>query len=74
NEAEANPDVFALNTEPGSHLLLCTDGLTNLVSGEEILATIQTLGADPEACASRLVELANEAGGFDNITVIVGSI
>ncbi|MBE6637382.1 MAG: serine/threonine-protein phosphatase, partial [Ruminococcaceae bacterium] len=45
NEAEANPDVFALNTEPGSHLLLCTDGLTNLVSGEEILATIQTLGA-----------------------------
>jgi protein phosphatase len=74
NEAEANPDLFALNTEPGSYLLLCTDGLTNLVSGEDILSTVQTLGADPKACASRLIDLANEAGGYDNITVIVGSI
>jgi protein phosphatase len=52
----------------GDLLLLCTDGLTNLVSLQEIQeAAVQH---DPGALADRLVNLANSRGGHDNITVL----
>jgi PPM family protein phosphatase len=51
-------------------LLLCTDGLTRMVSDTEI-AEILLEFADPQASAERLVRIANEHGGQDNITVIV---
>jgi protein phosphatase len=51
-------------------LLLCSDGLTRMVTEPEIAGTLQ---AEPDAvrAAERLVELANEQGGADNITVVV---
>ena len=51
-------------------LLLCSDGLTRMVIEPEIAATLQ---AEPDAmnAAEKLVELANDAGGADNITVVV---
>ena len=51
-------------------LLLCSDGLTRMVIEPEIAATLQT---EPDAtrAAQKLVDLANEAGGADNITVVV---
>jgi PPM family protein phosphatase len=51
-------------------LLLCSDGLTRMVIEPEIAATLQ---AEPDAtqAAEKLVELANDAGGADNITVII---
>lgn len=55
----------------GDAVLLCSDGLSGLVSAEqmrEVLATID----EPMECCKRLTELANAAGGHDNITVIVG--
>ena len=51
-------------------LVLCSDGLTGNVSGEDI-ATIATTHADPEEACGVLVSLANERGGPDNITVVV---
>lgn len=51
-----------------SMLLLCTDGLTNFVTDQEILATVQK-GRHTDF-ASTLVDLANEHGGGDNITVV----
>ncbi|UCC63353.1 MAG: Stp1/IreP family PP2C-type Ser/Thr phosphatase [Anaerolineae bacterium] len=62
-------DLFTETMHPGDRLLLCTDGLTEYVADTEILATVQA--EDPEAGVQRLVELANERGGKDNITVLL---
>jgi protein phosphatase len=50
--------------------LLCTDGLTKMVTEGEI-ALILAASRSPQQAANALVELANDAGGFDNITVVV---
>ncbi len=62
-------DYLEMPLHPGEKLLLCSDGLTNMVTDEAIAAV---LGDDhaPVVC-SRLVAMANEAGGTDNITVAV---
>jgi protein phosphatase len=54
----------------GDGVMLCSDGLSGLATFDQIAETMRTLD-DPNACCLRLVELANEAGGHDNITVIV---
>ena len=53
----------------GDRLLLCSDGLTTAVSDEEIHAVVSG-GSDPVEICAQLVELANERGGEDNITVV----
>lgn len=55
---------------PHDILLLCSDGLTRMVTEPEIAGTLQA-ETDPERAATRLVALANDAGGADNITVLV---
>jgi len=55
---------------PGETLVLCSDGLHGPVDALEIARTVQ--GLDPELAAERLVQLANAAGGPDNITVVIG--
>ena len=57
---------------PGSVLLLCTDGLTNCMEPEEIAAMRDQ--TDISALADELVQLANERGGPDNITVVAVEI
>jgi len=54
----------------GDFLLLCSDGLTRMVTDPEIASTLLTSATAQEA-ADRLVELANENGGVDNVSVIV---
>jgi protein phosphatase len=54
----------------GDTLLLCTDGLTRMVAEDQILETLQA-EPDPWTACQCLVDLANAAGGRDNITVIV---
>ena len=54
----------------GDVLLLCSDGLTRMVTEPEIAGTLQA-EPDPNKASERLVELANEQGGADNITAIV---
>jgi PPM family protein phosphatase len=51
-------------------LLLCSDGLTRMVTDPEIAGTLQA-ETDPQKAADRLIALANETGGVDNISVIV---
>lgn len=62
-------DYFECDVTEGM-LIMCTDGLTNMVSESDICHIATALG-DPEKIVTRLVELANENGGHDNITVIV---
>ena len=54
----------------GDILLLCSDGLTRMVTDPEIASTLLT-HASAQSAADRLVELSNEYGGEDNVTVIV---
>ena len=67
-EAEVLVDLMGLVAEPGDSFVLCSDGLANLVDDEEIAACVRALPLDevPQA----LIDLANERGGDDNITVV----
>jgi serine/threonine protein phosphatase PrpC len=58
---------------PRDILLLCSDGLTRMVTDPEIAGTLQA-ETNPEKAARRLVDLAKEGGGQDNITVIVARV
>ena len=64
-----NVDEVTLDVEPGDRILLCSDGLNSMVSDTLIASTLAEGAA--EETAWKLVEHANEAGGNDNITVIV---
>ncbi len=71
NEESENNQGFHL--EPGDTILMCTDGLTDLVWDDEILKTIRSK-KDMKAAAETLVTMANERGGHDNITVVILSM
>ena len=63
-------DFFEEHVEPGDVILMCTDGLSNMVDDTDIRQMIQT-GRDVVEKVQRLVEAANRGGGKDNITVAV---
>ena len=63
-------DVDEVAIYPRDVLLLCSDGLTRMVTEPEIAGTMQ-VESNPTTAAKKLIELANERGGVDNITVIV---
>jgi serine/threonine protein phosphatase PrpC len=69
------PDVqVELSESPinaGDRLLLCTDGLTRMVSDEELALALKRFPGDPQAACEHLVNAANDNGGPDNITVVV---
>lgn len=67
---EVSADFFEVELEPGDMILMCSDGLTNMVQDEEIRQII--LGQrDIVEKAEKLVETANKNGGRDNITVVL---
>jgi serine/threonine protein phosphatase PrpC len=70
NSPDVKVEVHKVHLEDGDRVLLCSDGLTNMVSEEEINQIFQT-DVEPEHACKRLVACANEAGGKDNVTVIV---
>jgi protein phosphatase len=63
-------EVHKLPLEAGDTLLLCSDGLTEMVPDPEVLSLLQA-EADPSRACARLVSRANEQGGKDNVTVVV---
>jgi PPM family protein phosphatase len=69
----ARIETVSLETQPGDRILLCTDGLTNMVPDPEIAALL-TSHPDDSECVSALIDAANEAGGVDNTTVVVATI
>ena len=66
-------DTYDVYAEPGDRLLLATDGLTGMLEDTEI-AHILRSEPDPERAAAALVGAANDAGGHDNITVVIVDI
>jgi len=71
--AHVDADLVTLSLRAGDTLLLCTDGLSNMLSEQEILRVLQN-HCDLEWAASELVHLANLRGGYDNITVVLARI
>lgn len=67
--ASVECDCFYLNLKKGEYLLLCSDGLSNLVSRPELLYEITHSG--DKDCCQRLIEIANNRGAPDNITVVL---
>jgi protein phosphatase len=70
--SEVEPDVSIREARVGDRYLLCSDGLSDVVSSETILDTMRI--EDTQECADRLVELALRGGGPDNVTVIVADV
>lgn len=64
-------DLIQESLRPGDCLLLCSDGLTGMVSDAEIAVILGNAGLTSEKMCQRLVAAANKAGGEDNITVVV---
>jgi protein phosphatase len=69
-EEEVQVDVMGVVAEPGDVYLLCSDGLANMVEDRELHEVVQAT-ANLADVPKRLIDLANERGGDDNITVIV---
>lgn len=69
---DINVDLYALQIQAGDVLMICSDGLSNMVSAPKISALLNT--ENVEAAARQLVANALEAGGLDNVTVIVARV
>jgi protein phosphatase len=70
-EPEVEADVNTFEAQEGDMYLLCSDGLNDMVDDEDILLTLSSLQANLPLAASQLVQMANDNGGRDNISVIL---
>lgn len=70
-DSHVDIDIQTIEWSPQDVLLLCSDGLTNMVSEEQMLQTVTTEQLELEAKADHLIQLALHAGGDDNITVVL---
>ncbi|MFC3503561.1 protein phosphatase 2C domain-containing protein [Micromonospora krabiensis] len=67
---DIDPEYSVRQVLPGDRYLICSDGLSGVVSADTIAETMRDY-ADPQQCVERLVQLALRGGGPDNITVII---
>ena len=68
-QEEVEADLFNMTIKPGDLFLICSDGLTSLVEDEEIKEVL--LSHDPKVAIRKLVQMSNERGGDDNITILI---
>lgn len=73
-DPEADTEVSDYEVLPGDIYLLCSDGLNDMVEDDEIRMTLQMLSANLGVAAAQLVQMANDNGGRDNISVILVKI
>ena len=73
-EESVAPEVQEIPTEPGDLFLLCSDGLTDMVEDLEIEQRLQENANDLNTASEQLVDLANENGGRDNISVVLARV
>ncbi len=69
-DAEVEVDTTSIEVQEGDRVLVCSDGLSSMLSDSTIQSLLEE-GSDAQPTADRLIEAANEAGGEDNITVVV---
>ena len=71
NGNETHPELCKVTLADGDQLLICSDGLTDLVTDEEIAAVLKRTSSSNDACRT-LVDMALAQGGTDNVTVVLG--
>ncbi len=69
-ERDVDVDTYTIQGRPGDVFLLCSDGLTSMISNDEVASILRSAGSLDEAAGS-LVRSANQSGGKDNITVVL---
>jgi protein phosphatase len=67
---QIHPQIESFKLESGDRILLCSDGLTEMVSDKTIAQVLSETTSSRNACQT-LIDLALEAGGVDNVTVVV---
>ncbi|MHB8060592.1 MAG: Stp1/IreP family PP2C-type Ser/Thr phosphatase [Gaiellaceae bacterium] len=70
-DSDVEVDVFSLRAQDRDVFLLCSDGLTSMISDEEIARLLLSARDDLDEAGKKLVAAANQAGGEDNITVVL---
>ncbi len=70
-DPSVEPEIHEYRTKPGDLYLLCSDGLCDMVDDEDIAMTLQGLGGNLKLAAQQLVQMANDNGGRDNVSVIL---
>lgn len=70
NEPGVRVEMHSLDLEPGDTLLLCSDGLTEMVPDDQLAAILRE-EPEPRGACERMVAAANEAGGRDNVTAVI---
>jgi serine/threonine protein phosphatase PrpC len=70
DKANIEVDMNTLSLKEGDILILCSDGLSGMVTDEDMLRIIKN-APSPQAACDRLIDAANAAGGEDNITVVI---
>ena len=70
-EPEVEAEIHDYPVQVGDIYLLCSDGLNDMVEDDEIRLALQTLAANLDLAATQLIEMANDNGGRDNISVIL---
>jgi serine/threonine protein phosphatase PrpC len=73
-EPEVEPEIHTYDAQPGDIYLLCSDGLNDMVEDEDIELTLNAMGSNLPLAANQLVQMANDNGGRDNISVILVKI
>lgn len=71
NEPDVEADIYEMKLDGDGWLLLCSDGLTNYTKTSDILKTVEKKNRTAKEKVDRLIELANENGGGDNITAVL---
>ncbi len=70
-EPQVDVEVQEHPVDKGDIFILCSDGLSDMVEDEDIRLTISTFGANLDTVAKQLIQLANENGGRDNVSVVL---
>ncbi|MFN8751772.1 MAG: Stp1/IreP family PP2C-type Ser/Thr phosphatase [Betaproteobacteria bacterium] len=70
-EPEVEPEIHTHDVQPGDIYLLCSDGLNDMVEDEDIELALNSLGSNLPLAANQLVEMANDNGGRDNVSVVL---
>jgi protein phosphatase len=73
-EAGVDVEIHEYPVHKGDYYLLCSDGMSDMVEDEDVHLTISTFGANLETIAKQLIQLSNDNGGRDNISIVLAHV
>jgi protein phosphatase len=73
-ENTVDVEIHEYPVNKGDYYLLCSDGLSDMVEDEDIHLTISTFGANLDTIAKQLIQMSNDNGGRDNISVVLAQV